>query len=114
MAKKSLLKLSSLGGDYEVAFVIASYIGEKLAIAIEYYDSEYHALMPYATLTVNLAGEKCEKDCAFVDTNNLGEKILRWIADNNLGAPTGRYASSGYCAYPEVKFNMDEVRKHVK
>ena len=114
MAKKSLLKLSDWGEDYEIALIAAEYAGGNLAIAMEYYDSEENQLMPYAALTVNLVNEKCRENCAFVDINNLGPTILEWISVNKLGTPTGKYGKSGFCVYPEVKFNMDEVRKHGK
>ena len=114
MAKKSLLKLSDWGEDYEIALVATEYVGGNLAIAMEHYDNEAQQLMPYATLTVNLVNEVCEENCAFVDVNNLGPGILEWISTNKLGAPTGRYGKSGFCVYPEIKFNMDEVRKHGK
>lgn len=111
----ALLKLSlDWGENYEIALKATNYVSGGLGVVMEYFSREDKGFMPYAVLTVNLVGEKCEEDCAFVDTNNLGEKIIKWITDNNLGAPTGRYARSGHCAYPEVKFNMDEVKKYGK
>lgn len=114
MAKKNLLKLSDWGEDYEIALIAAEYAGGNLAIAMEYYDSEEHQLMPYATLTVNLVNEVCEENCAFVDVNNLGSVILEWLSINKLGTPTGRCGRSGFCVYPEIKFDMNEVKKHAK
>ena len=112
----ALLNLSmDWGESYEISLKTSNYLdSDKLAIAMEYYDTDYKDFMPYSILTVNLVGQKVDKDCAFVDTNNLGEKIIKWIEDNNLGAPTGRYARSGFCAYPEVRFNLDEVKKYCR
>ena len=114
MSKKNLLKLSDLDEDYEIALVVSKYMTGNMAIAMEYYDGEIHQLMPYAALTVNLVNEKCGENCAFVDVNNLGSKILSWIFQNNLGELTGRCRMSGHCIYPEIKFNMEEVKKHAK
>ena len=102
------------GEKYDIIFKLSEYMNGKLAVAMEYYDKDYEQFMPYAVLTVNLVGEICGENCAFVDTNNLGEKIIKWLVDNNLGKPTGRYGKSGFCTYPEVKFNMDEVKKYVE
>jgi len=66
---------------------------------------------PYADITVNLPEYKSGPDCAFVDTNNFSQ-AEKLIAEYKLGEPTGRYARSGYCTYPEYKFNMDEIRKY--
>ena len=33
-------------------------------------------------------------------------------SEYKLGKPTGHYGYSGYCSYPEYKFDMDEVRNY--
>ena len=55
------------------------------------------------TLTVNLNGP-CDKNCAFIDTNNNGNEILAWIIRHGLATPTGQTRRSGYCEYPEYCF----------
>jgi hypothetical protein len=67
---------------------------------------------PWQNLTVNLS-VKCADDCAFIDTNNNGDEIMTWLVSNKLGKPTGRIKTSGWCVYPEFKFNLDELMKHV-
>lgn len=62
---------------------------------------------PYATLTVNLHPEKCKENCAFIDTNNLGNRILGWLEENGIAHWTYRVERSGYCEYPEVEFDAD-------
>ena len=103
------LKLERHGEVYDIILKKSTYVdGKSLAIAMEYYDEEYKAYMPFAILTTNI-WKKPESNCAFVDTNNLGEEIIDWIVKNGLGKPTGRTAPSGYCEYPEVRFDLDKI-----
>lgn len=52
----------------------------------------------------------CERSagCQFIDTNNNGEEVLDWLMLYGLCTPTGRYAVSGFCKYPEVDFYQSE------
>ena len=54
-------------------------------------------------LTLKLL-RKDNAGCQFIDTNNNGEAVLDWLVLYELGVPTGRYAASGHCMYPEVDF----------
>ena len=95
---------------YDTCIEVGSYMyGGGLYLSLQ--DLCEDGLEPYADLTVNLPGYQCENSCAFVDTNNFtqAEKL---IAEYKLGKPTGRIGYSGYCVYPEYKFDMDEVRKY--
>lgn len=70
---------------------------------------------PWGVLTVNLsaAGNTVSSpDAAFVDTNNNGEEIMDFIIQNGIGEPTGRYGHSGWCTYPEVKFNINDIKEY--
>ena len=61
---KSLI-LEEYGRSIPVTLQVRSYLNGNLAIQmLTCEDGE-----PWNTLTVNL-GEKCKKDCAFIDTNN--------------------------------------------
>lgn len=68
---------------------------------------------PYCDVTVNLPGNRLPLDDgeAYVDVNNCPE-LERFIVENGLGVSMGIIGSSGWCAYPLYKFDMDEVRKH--
>jgi hypothetical protein len=67
---------------------------------------------PWSDLTVNL-GVKCADNCAYIDTNNNGDRIVEWLITNKIATLTGGMRSSGFCVYPEMKFNMDELMKYV-
>ena len=56
-------------------------------------------------------GCSVEKDCAFVDINDLGEEILAWVEKNGLGKPTGRSQRSGFVVYPEYRFDAGRLRE---
>lgn len=66
-----------------------------------------HGMMKYV-LTVNLDSVR-PQNCAFIDTNNNGEEILAWIIRHGLAVPTGTYARSGYCQYPEYRFRPERL-----
>lgn len=66
---------------------------------------------PWQNLTVN-PGVKCEPNCAFIDTNNNGSEIVEWLYSNGLGHLTGNMQASGWCVYPEFKFNMDMLKRY--
>ena len=102
------------GAKYNIMFTTEQYVSGNTRIAMHYYDEDCEQYLPFASLTVNLVGEHCDEDCGFIDTNNLGNNIIQWLIDNNLAMQTGRFGKSGFCVYPEVKFNMDEVKKYVR
>ena len=68
---------------------------------------------PWQNLTVNL-GIKCAANCAFIDTNNNGSEIIEWLITHKLGRLTGRMEASGFCVFPEFKFNMKMLEKYIE
>lgn len=64
----------------------------------------------WGALTTHL-GLPVQKDCAFVDVNNLGDGILPWIEKNGLGKPTGRKERSGFVEYPEYHFDPKKLQE---
>lgn len=106
------IKLKKYNKNYDITFKLDRYAsGGGLAILME--ANSRLGPMPYAVLTVNLEDYPTYGNRAYVDTNNLGDEILQWIEDNNLGQPTGEIGYSGFCVYPEYEFNLDEINKHL-
>lgn len=68
---------------------------------------------PIATITKCLGHRGLQENESFVDTNN-NPGILSFIKEYNLGIETGGVSYCGFCAYPLIKFNMDEINKYVK
>lgn len=68
---------------------------------------------PYAVITKNLSGEiLSNKNCAHIDINNNGIKILDWLEKNGFGKITGEQAQSGFCVYPEFEFDSIMIEKY--
>lgn len=88
---------------------VGSYVyGDNLAVQmIRWEDGESE---PWADLTVNLDGVRA-KDHAFIDTNGLGEEIQSWIKKTGIAEPTGNFQRSGFCVYPEYRFNEARLRE---
>ena len=102
------LKLEKYGRVIQITLQIRSYQNGNLAIQLLDWDAGYPEL--WNTLTVNLS-RRCEKDCAFIDTNNNGDNILPWLIPHGLGVPTGVLARSGYCVYPEFRFRDSALKE---
>ena len=46
---------------------------------------------------------------AFFDLNNY-DYIYVWMMEEGICMPTGRFVDSGFCIYPEVKFDLDMLQ----
>ena len=75
-------------------------------LAILMYDVKYKTV--YSVLTVNLVDYIEEFNCAFIDTNNV-PNALKFIRENKLGVKTGKSGISGFCIYPEVRFDLSKM-----
>lgn len=113
MGKQAELKkymLNVYGKSYQVSLKKSTYLNNKnLYVGLDVWEDDYPE--PWSDLTVNL-DEICEPDCAFIDTNNNGDAIIKWIIENGIGELTGRMGFSGFCVYPEVRFKkeiLDEI-----
>jgi hypothetical protein len=92
-------------GQTEVNIEVTSYANNKtLAIQLWCEDG------PFATLTVNIE-DAHRAECQYVDTNNC-PWAEHFIQEYNLGAPTGNYGMSGFCLYPEYRFDIEELKKY--
>ena len=104
------MRLEAWGDIYETCLNVNSYVYGG-GIALNLLSVGEDCLEPFADITVNLPEQKSGPDCSFIDTNNFpqGEKLIR---DYKLGEPTGRIGNSGYCTYPEYRFDMEELGKY--
>lgn len=106
------LVLRKYGKSRPMTFTINSYReNNNLYIGLVTWEDGYPE--PWSNLTVNLS-VKLPKDTAFIDTNNNGNEIIEWLETNGLGKATGRVQTSGWCVYPEFKFNMSEIKKYME
>lgn len=107
------MKLKSrFGGEYEVRLETNRYRNNRIYLGLNCYDEEYGFWEPYAAITVNIDADLSDKDCGFLDVNNFPEG--KWFVENHgIGEPTGRIGFSGFCAYPEYRFNMNVIKRMV-
>lgn len=66
---------------------------------------------PICRLTVCLCELTLVENESFIDVNN-NPFALDFICEYGLGKVTGRSKSSGYCLYPSVVFDMEQVEKY--
>lgn len=66
-----------------------------------------------ATLTVCLSDPFLRKDESYVDTNNC-PWALDFIREYKLGKESGYMKWSGYCNYPAVRFDAEQLKKYEK
>jgi hypothetical protein len=104
-----LINYEKYGAVHPIELQVAKY-GYNNSLAIRMITHEAGYAEPWSNLTVNLVDD-LKPDCAFVDTNNNGPEILQWIEENKLGKPTGRMEQSGYCKYPEYKFDLEKIKE---
>lgn len=94
----------------EVKLSIAHYQNNgNLAIQMICVNGEYEN-EPFAFLTVNL-NEKLPENCAYIDINNL-RQAFDFCLLNKLAEFDYSFKQSGYCSYPLMRFNMDEIKKY--
>lgn len=106
------LNLKACGSNHPITLETDTYVENgNLYVGLICWD--YGFPLHWSNLTVNL-GVPCKKNCSFIDTNNNGNGIVAWLEANKLGKLTGRTEVSGYCVYPEFKFDMEEVNKYLE
>lgn len=64
----------------------------------------------YGALTCNL-DKSLERNCAYIDVNNMGEDLVEVLEKSGFGKRTGRKCRSGFVLYPEFRFNEEALRE---
>ncbi len=102
------IDLEKHGTTYKIQLNVTSYMEGNLAVTMTSWENGEPE--PWNVLTVNLESVR-PQNCAFIDTNNNGEEILAWIIRHGLAIPTGTYAQSGFCQYPEYRFRPEILQE---
>ena len=100
------LPYKKFGATHPIQLQVTSYLNGNLAIQMVTWESGDPE--PWATLTVNLPGQR-QKDHAFIDTNADSEFPI-WLIRHGLAIPTGRTMQSGFCTYPEYRFRANRLQ----
>lgn len=72
----------------------------------------------FATLTVNLGTigkPKATDKSQFIDSNNLGNDIGKWLIKNGIAVPTPIFYRSGFCVYQLFEFKeqvLDSMKEY--
>lgn len=101
------------GNEETVFFETNNYANNKrLYVGLMAIDKEYGFLEPYCDVTVNIPSYPLSsEECGFLDTNNF-PFIVELLTRYHCGKFTGKYAHSGFCSYPEFRFNMKKINKY--
>lgn len=101
-----MFKCETMFGSYMLELEKKQY-ADNGNLAIQAYCNTEGFREPFARLTVNL-GRKLADDVAYVDTNNC-PWAEEFIEENGLGVPTDRIGQSGWCFYPQYKFDLSKI-----
>lgn len=104
------MKIDSYGKTYDLLAEITEYVEGGLAIQLWCVENN-KITEPFGMLTVYIIDYKTKDVCAYVDTNNMPSAI-NLISKYKLGESTGNFAFSGFCVYPEYRFDLDELNKY--
>ena len=108
-----MINMRKYGKDHPMTFELANY-ADNGSLYVGLITNEAGYAEPWSNLTVNLRGSKwCEPNCAYIDVNNNGDGIIDWLVDNGFGNVTEKLGVSGFCVYPEFRFNMEKLMEHV-
>lgn len=77
-------------------------LGSPMAIILHVYEDG--VFEPYCDVTKNIPDGGRDTGCQFIDTNNNGDYILKWLEKNKFGKCTGKVIECGFCKYPEFNF----------
>lgn len=104
--KRFEYRINSWKNTYMIRIERHNYMNGRLAINLVCVPANE----PFGVITVNIDYplSRQRNDLAFVDTNNFPD-IESWLKDNKLAVPTGYYGKSGYCCYPEYKFDLSKL-----
>ena len=107
------------GNEETVYFKTDKYVYRKdkkepMRLFVELYviDEECGYPEPYSNVTVNIPDYPLsDENCAFIDTNNA-PFVVELLNKYHVGKFTGNYAFSGWCIYPEFRFDMETLKKY--
>ena len=97
--------------NYEIAFKLRKYCdnGRRAIVVYEY--TSYGCAYQYGVVTVNIDDMIFGVNQTYIDENN-NPGMTQFLVDNSLVTPTGYIGRSGYCQYPLVEVNMEEILKY--
>jgi hypothetical protein len=95
-------------GFYDGVFLQVGKYRADNSVAIQAWNME---VGPIATLTVCIPGGQLKENEAYLDTNNC-PWVLDFMENKGLAKRTGKVGYSGYCTYPVVTLDMEQIKKY--
>lgn len=81
----------------------------NLYVGLDWYDQEYGCWEPYCDVTVNI--RKLPFLESAIDTNNNGDRIIKFLVDQGFGELTSKVQPSGFCIFPVFRFNPEKLKE---
>ena len=109
---EKIYELNAYGKEHKIILGKTSYCNNNTICVLMFEVFKDGHEEPWGDLTVNLEcnlGLANADDCQFIDTNNLGKDIIKWLEDNKIATFTGLAWPSGFCVYPLVFFNNEAL-----
>ncbi len=97
--------------EYNIGFRIEEYQNGNTAILMECYTDTGAYDGSFDVLTVNL-GDQLIPGCGYVNVNHLGDEIMEWIEENELGMDTGIREKTVFVTYPLYEFDLDKIKEY--
>lgn len=104
------LQIQNPWGTDEVYMAIEKYL-QNGNTAITLWIETEDGFEPYNTVTKNFGD--LPEDYAYIDTNN-NPGVLELLISKKIAYPTGIEERSGFCTYPLVRLDLEEIKKYLK
>ena len=95
----------------EIFFKLSRYRNNGVLAIIAYETETYGCPYECGVITTNLDDFVFGANMTYVDENNYNG-IAQILVDNNIAKYTGYIAQSGYCQYPLLEFDFEELDKY--
>ena len=108
--KEKVYELEFYGKKHRIVLAKTSYSNND-SIAVIMLEQTEDGEEEWGVLTINLDGQCIPADStsAYIDTNNLGNDILKWLKKNKIATVSPFLGFSGYCSYPYVMFTKQAL-----
>lgn len=110
---KKIYKLNFYGETYNIGLAKGKYLSNgKFAVLMFITTPNGKIKENFGDLTVNIDDSDImanDSDTQFIDTNNLGNEITKWLEKENIAKPTRLIGYSGFCSYPLYKFTKEAL-----
>lgn len=118
MKNVKVYDLEWYGEKYHIVLGKGNYVSNGTFAVLMYVSTPKGKIKEdFGDLTKNIGNSDIyanKTNTQFVDTNNLGESIIRWLVDNNIAKEKHVYGSSGFCTYPLVEFTQEAINGMLK